>query len=195
MAGLGSHLGGRVFWEARRLATAFLRKAGWVGVAAVALCLLATGGALLVRQTAVKRAASQVQLERIDQAKEKQPVISSSADDLAAFYAYLPAHDDIPETVKRLLILAEDEKVSLASGEYQAKAENGYMAYRMSFPVKGDAAAVQSFIIAALRQHPTLAIETATFRREKIEAGEAEARVHFTLLTRLPDPSARPRTP
>jgi len=185
--GLTNGLVARLSWESRRLTMALLRRVGWEGAGVVVAVAIAIS-ALLVSQTLIAKGATmRRQLDQIDKAKEARPVVASAADGLAAFQAYLPAHDDIPETVKRLLILAEDQGVAVASGEYQVKMENGYVAYRMSLPIKGEAGAVQTFLILALRQHPTLALETATFRREKIESNDVEARLHLTLMTRLPD--------
>jgi hypothetical protein len=78
----------------------------------------------------------------------------------------------------------------LARGDYRAQPDlqGGFMRYRMSLPVKGDAPAVLKLMQAALQSHKTLALESVQFKRARIESADVEVRLQWVLLTRLPEP-------
>ena len=93
--------------------------------------------------------------------------------------------------MKNLISLATDSGLLLARGEYKAQAEmqGGFLRYGMTLPVKGDPQAIHTFILTALAQNRTLALEGIQFKREQIESPEIEARLQWVLLTRLPSDS------
>lgn len=175
----------RAVWEAGRL----VHKLGAVGLAGVMLVVaaLALGG--YARNMAVRQAEI---VNRVEQARHMleraplQPVADDPEKKLAAFYAYLLPHDDIPEQVKRLINLSEKENISLLQGEYKAQHEAGagFLRFRIILPIKGDYVAIQSFLLRALKENKTLALESVAFKRERIEAHGVEARIQFVLLTR-----------
>ena len=76
----------------------------------------------------------------------------------------------------------------LAKGDYKSQVDvNGqFFQYSMTFPVQGDAQSIERFILAALAQHKTLALESVQFKRERIESKELEAKIQWTLFTQLP---------
>jgi hypothetical protein len=41
-------------------------------------------------------------------------------------------------------------------------------------------------MLAALREHRTLALESVTFKRERVEAHDIEARIQFAFITTVP---------
>lgn len=181
----------RLGWETQRL----WRTLGWpsaIGIASLALAAFAMqqGDALSVRQqqltarltTAAKQAALPQAPVRLD----------SDADSLAAFHAYLPAHDTIPEQLKTLLEVAQKSGVTLVKADYkpQEDGNTSFLRYQISLPVKAEYAQLQSFIIDALQALPTLTLDTVQFKREQIEAGEIDARIQFVLLVKKPE--ARP---
>jgi len=183
-------------WELRRAARAFMRHGGRFGVVLVLAALLGVG-AVTVRQRQ-SDAAQQVQArlaERLVQrASAPVPLSAGGALDgrarLKAFDDYLPLHDDIPTVVQDLLNQAEDQHLVLARGDYRAQPDlqGGFMRYRMSLPVKGDAPAVLKLMQSALQSHRTLALESVQFKRARIESADVEVRLQWVLLTRLPEP-------
>lgn len=184
MSGIGQ-LATRGMWEAGRL----VRGLGVAGLAGLMLAVaaLALGG--YARNMAARQAEIVKQVEQARQVLARaplQPVADDPEKKLAAFYAYLLPHDDIPEQVKRLINLSEEENVSLLQGEYKAQREAGagFLRFRIILPIKGDYGAIQSFLLRALKENKTLALESVAFRRERIEAHEVEARIQFVLFTR-----------
>lgn len=122
---------------------------------------------------------------RASNEENSRPPVSVS-DELSGFVAYLPPYEDIPDILKRLLIAAEDSGITAAAGDYKLERGQGLSIYRMTFPIKGEPSAIQSFMIAALKKHQSLALESVTFHRERTSSSELDARISFLLLARLP---------
>ncbi|MBB5607493.1 MULTISPECIES: type 4a pilus biogenesis protein PilO [unclassified Janthinobacterium] len=181
----------RLAWEAARVG----RKLGWpgaIGIACMALAVFALQqagelGARLQHLTAqlavaAKQAALPQAATRLD----------ADADSLAAFHAYLPAHDTIPEQLKELLEVAQRTGVTLAKADYkpQEDGNTAFLRYQISLPVKAEYAQLQAFIVEALQAVPTLTLDSVLFKREQIEAGEIDARIQFILLVKKPEARA-----
>jgi hypothetical protein len=178
-----SNLGPRMGWELRRIGR---RMGPGAAIGACALMLAAAAGwqahALALHQ-------QQLALQVIAARSAKPVAVAEPADGarrLAAFYAYLPAHETIPDLLKQLVAIAEKNDVVLAKADYQPQAEDnaGFMRYQITLPIKADYANVQAFIVAALHGLPTLTLDAVTFKRDQIESGEVDARVQFNLLVK-----------
>lgn len=182
-----SVLGARLLWEARRL----LRRLGWAasgGIGALALAAASAWQAHGLEQHG-ERLAHQLARLRAGQdtrATPAAPAPPSAAHRVDAFYAYLPAHDALPGLLKELVAVAAKNGVTLAKADYKATPEDGaaFMRYQITLPIKADHAKVQAFIVGALHGLPTLTLDAITFKRERIDTGEVEARIHFNLLVR-----------
>jgi len=106
---------------------------------------------------------------------------------LRSFEEILVPHDEIPDTLKRLIALAGESGVVLSRGEYKplADARGGFVRYRMTLPLKGDALAIHAFILTALEQNRSLALEEVRFKRERVNSTEIEARLQWVLFARM----------
>lgn len=180
---IAPNIASRVVWEARRQ----LRLTGAgavVGVACAMLALLAQWHATQLEQQQVALTAQLNTAARMA-AIPRAPVVST-ASGVAAFFNHLPPHDTIPDQLKELVRVAQQNNTPLAKAEYKAEqdANAGFLRYRITLPVKADFANVQSFLITALQTLPTLTLESVAFKREQIEAGDVEARIQFVLLVR-----------
>lgn len=175
-------------WRAQRVLRELRRRLPWP----VLLALLALPAALLVAlngwqdSAASAEAAEQLALLPVRDAARDQRAASGDHERLAAFYALLPAAEAIPQTVASLMQQADGEGLVLQAGEYRAEPDvaGNYQIYRMTLPVRGDAAALQTFLLKALRAHRTLALESVTLKRERIEARQVEANIRLVLFTR-----------
>jgi hypothetical protein len=175
----------RLRWEAQRL----WRTLGWpsaIGAACLALAAFAMqqGDALAERQQQLA-----AQLAAAAKQSAQPPVaiaLDADADSLAAFHAYLPAHDSIPEQLKTLLEVAQKSGVTLAKADYkpQEDGNTAFLRYQITLPVKAEYAQLQTFIVDALQALPTLTLDSVLFKREQIEAGEIDARIQFILLVK-----------
>ncbi|PHV18480.1 hypothetical protein CSQ90_01775 [Janthinobacterium sp. BJB303] len=190
-ARLRLHMPPRLAWEARRL----WRTLGWpsaIGAACLALAAVAVqqGDALAGRQQPLR---AQLAVMAKQAALPPAPVtLDADADSLAAFHAYLPAHDSIPEQLKTLLEVAQQSGVTLAKADYkpQEDGNTAFLRYQIILPVKAEYVQLQAFIVDALQELPTLTLDSVLFKREQIEAGEIDARIQFILLVKKAE--ARP---
>lgn len=183
-------------WELRRLARAFWRRFGAAGVATVVFVVLAGIAMWLDRNAHAEKDALQRELivHRTGQPLArlvKQVPGDEGRARLAEFDRYLPPHDEIPQAVGDLLTLAEREGLLAEKGDYrvQPDPQGGFLRYRMTLPVKGDAAAVRRFVLAALEGQKTLALESVQFKREQAGDAQIEARIQWLLFARLPQPA------
>ncbi|HEU4844719.1 MAG TPA: hypothetical protein VFT05_10680, partial [Burkholderiaceae bacterium] len=105
----------------------------------------------------------------------------------AAFYAYLPGHDTIPDQLGELARVAQASGVTLAKAEYKAEQDSqaSFLRYQITLPVRAEFTSVQNFIVGALQAVPALTLDSVAFKRDQIETGEVEARIQFVLLVRL----------
>jgi len=175
----------RLQWQAQRL----WRIVGWpsvIGATCLALAAFAVqqGDALAARQ---QQLARQLAIAARQSALPTAPItLDADADSLAAFHAYLPAHDSIPEQLKALLEVAQKSGVTLAKADYkpQDDGNTAFFRYQITLPVKAEYAQLQTFIVDALQVLPTLTLDSVLFKREQIEAGEIDARIQFILLVK-----------
>lgn len=177
-----SRHGARLGWEARRIG----RRLGWG--AALGIGALALAGACAWQSHAMAQRQQQAGMQ-LAAARSAKPLPAVAGPDdaarrLAAFYAYLPAHEAIPDLLKQLVAVADKNGVTLAKADYKPQPEDNadFMRYQITLPIKADYASVQGFIVGALHALPTLTLDSVTFKREQIESGDVEARVQFNLL-------------
>jgi hypothetical protein len=179
-----SRLGARIGWEARRIG----RRLGWSALLGAGLLALAAAAAWQSHAMMQRQQQLAVQVSAARSAKPMAVAAGpgGAARQLAAFYAYLPAHDTIPDLLKQLVGIAEKNGVTLAKADYKPQPEDNadFLRYQVTLPIKADYAKVQGFIVGALRGLPTLTLDSVTFKREQIETGDVEARVQFNLLVR-----------
>ncbi|WAC71447.1 hypothetical protein OU995_17895 [Roseateles sp. SL47] len=178
-----------VVWEVKRQGRGLLRRVGLPGVATGALLLLAIGAVAVDRHALVSLEDSQRLLQRLPAERVQLQATAVRPEDegrrrLAAFDQVLPAHDEIPQAVGDLLMLAENEGLLVEKGDYrlQLEPQGGFVRYRMTLPVKGDATAVRKFMLDALRSQRTLALESVQFKREAATSRVVEARIQWVLM-------------
>lgn len=183
----------RLIWALGRYCRGVTRRFGVSGWATLLLTLVGAAAATLLQQQLAEIGMLESQLaERSYQRKslQVQPdvVLEDGRTRLEAFEKYLLPHEDIPTAVQELLRLAEIENLSISQAEYRVQPDmaGGFLRYRMTFPVKGEAPSIRRFIQSALRAQPTLALESIRFKRESIELSEIEAQIQWAVLTRLP---------
>lgn len=185
----------RLAWEGRRCMERFVWRFGGLGVLILACMLTSSATLLFERQQANTLSQMRHALSVTASLKAIQSIPVNAAEGLSgrsftrlqAFDAYLLPHDQIPDALKNLFSLATESNLLLARGEYKALVEiqGGFLRYGMTLPVKGDPQAIHTFVLTALAQNRTLALEGIQFKRERIESQEIEARIQWVLFTRL----------
>lgn len=186
----------RLFWTLGRYCRAFSRRFGVSGWVILLLTMVVVATVTLLQQQAAEIGTLESRLaEHLGQQRALpiQPDLAfgDGRARLHAFETYLLPHEDIPSAVQALLHLAEAESLSISHAEYRAQPDSagGFLRYRMTFPVKGEALAIRRFILSALQTQQTLALESIRFKRESISRSEIEAQIQWAMLTRLPSTS------
>jgi hypothetical protein len=179
----------RWLWECKR---------GWLRLGPVAalglLCaLLALGAWWQTRQGVQqqKQLQEKIAQEKLAQSQARaQSKVGPSADELdlarqlAAFYTFLPAHNSLPDKVRQLLVQAQKSGVTPSQAEYKVVPElnAAFLRYQIILPVKAEPRPIQNFIAAALHGLPSLTLESVSFKRERSDSTQIEARIQFQLL-------------
>jgi hypothetical protein len=188
---------GRLAWELCRGARAISRRVGLFGwaLAGVAAC---AGAGLGVERRMAHRLEVLGSVAPAAPAGAVHPAAApdnpaARAEDtrharLDRFDAQLTPHADIPLVVQDLLEMGAAEGLSMLRGTYvpQYDAAGGFLRYSMSLPVRGMGAAIQRFLQAALFRHPSLALDSVHFSRDRSSSSEVEARIVLVLVVRPP---------
>lgn len=187
-----------IWWQCRRSAHRVYRMAGPDGLAILLGLLVVCGLAAAVvhvRQLRIDLRTASVAGETTEPLLQARPAAELS--NLQKFEQVLPAHEDIPEVLERLFELGVEERLVLSRGEYRAQGDEvgQFVRYRMTMPIKGNAAAVQRFLERALAGNRSLVFESVQFKRDRIQAEQVEAIVQWTLVTGLPGLAVRAPLP
>ena len=168
------------------------RKLGKAGSLGLALLVLAAGfqaGTINSEKQRLQTLQNEIYELRQRAAKSSSQEARSPVSTLAAFYAFFPAPEDLPQVLDRIYGAAKRHSLVLERGEYRVtKGVVGAMLqYRVVFPVRGTYPQVRKFVDAALGDVPALSLESVHFERQKIAEGALDAKV--TLIVHM---GARP---
>jgi Tfp pilus assembly protein PilO len=170
-----------------------LAQLGAVGTLGLVLALVAVlGWFTLIRAgekeliTSHKKLAS---LQQQVQSKSSLPVSSAlnHEEQLRVFYNSFPVGDKVPEALKRIYRAADKHELMLETGEYswlQTGTER-LARYRVSLPVKGSFKQVLGFMDMVLQDNKSLALENASFKRDKVDDDTVEAKLVFVIYADL----------
>ena len=162
---------------------------GWTG--RLGLVLLAAALVLhVVRVMALEREIDALQTEagnlqqrlRSGQGLGSKPN-ETSAEQLAAFYAYFPTSDAAPALLGKIHAAAAANGIVLRSGEYKfdRQPDQKLARYSITLPVVGSYSQLRKFIATVLADVPAGAIDEIQMRRESIANTTLEARIRLSL--------------
>ncbi|MNM68631.1 Pilus assembly protein, PilO [compost metagenome] len=167
-----------------------LRQVGPVGLAAVAVAVLALGVALggllpqwhTVRELRATETDASVQVGRV-QRGELKIAVKPEQQALDSLRQQLPGQPQASELIERLYQLASAEKISLARGEYALGIDpkTQLARYQIVLPVRGSYPQIRGFLKGLLGQLPTLVLEDLELQRKRIGDSELNARLRMTL--------------
>jgi hypothetical protein len=175
----------QLFWNARR----HIHRIGWAGTTAVVIFSGTGVLALLV----LMPAREQLRLAQGDVAdlraqagiagRAVRPAVFGTTEQLSEFYRAFPARAAMPDSMEALYAAAGEHHISLERGEYRLIAVKGeYLTrYELVLPVKGDYVSIRKFVVQALVDVPTLALDNITFSRQKVDEPAVDAELRFTL--------------
>ena len=165
----------------------FLRLAwpGWLGtallLAAIAYAVgvtVPTGREIDQTQRRIGEAQARLQAER-----SGAPRPLTSGEQLARFYENFPKGSTVPDWLGKLNAIAVKQGLSLDVGNYSLVRNQSSRLdrFRITLPIKGTYPQVRKFIATALATAPALALESVSFKRDKVGDDRVEASVDFLL--------------
>jgi Tfp pilus assembly protein PilO len=166
-----------------------LAQLGGVGTMGLVMALVAILGWFTLIRAGEKELLTShkklVALQQQVQAKSSLPVSSAlnHEEQLRVFYTSFPAANKVPDALKRIYRAAEKHELMLETAEYnwlQGGSER-LLRYRISLPVKGSFKQVLGFMDAVLQDNSTLALENASFKRDKVDDAAIEAKLVFVV--------------
>lgn len=179
-------------WKVRRSISYRTRKHGiWLWFSIVLLVMAILGGSTAYFQEhAVQELrsalASSKKLQHAAGSNQRTP--SSNELNIKAFETLLLPHEDIPDLVRSVLQIAEDEGLTIERGDYQSEIDQQgrFSRYKMNLPVKGPSKSIYRFMRKTLVIHGNVTLDGLQFKREGVGSEVIEAKIHWIILTKLP---------
>ena len=108
----------------------------------------------------------------------------------AAFHRSLIAAHQVPDTLRRMLGTARQAKLVIKQGEYRLTPDKDgqFARYEMSLPLQGAYPQIRDLTAQWLLDHPALALNEISFKRDGIAQTQTDARVRLTLLVEASKP-------
>jgi Tfp pilus assembly protein PilO len=172
----------------RRIVWLRVQQVGAVGLAGLALLMVAVVTWFAVVQAdqreLVKLTRTLDALRAQEAQKNNLPAHSAlgKEEQVEIFYRTFPTEDQLPDALAQLYRAAEKHELVLETGEY-ARTRTGaerLIRYRVMLPVKGTFKQVLAFMDGALKD-TNMALENATFKRDKVDDVQVEAKLSFIL--------------
>lgn len=125
-------------------------------------------------------------LRKQDAARSSLPSnpILSKEEQLAIFYKGFPDELQVPDLLKQMFQAAGTHGLAFETAEYslvQTGTER-LVRYRIALPVKGAFKPMLDFMDAVLKQNAAIALENASFKRDKVDDAVVEAKLVFVVL-------------
>jgi Tfp pilus assembly protein PilO len=110
--------------------------------------------------------------------------ILSKEEQLALFYKNFPDELQVPDLLKQVFQAASVHGLTIETAEYaliQSGSER-LVRYRVALPVKGAFKQMLDFMDTVLKQSSAIALENASFKRDKVDDAAVEAKLVFVVL-------------
>lgn len=165
----------------------FMRWVGWSGTLGVLLLVVTPVlwlGLVLPQEDSLSEMQERVRANRAAIAVKREalrPAPASEGDRLDSYLRGFPPEAQAPEQLRKMFEAADKAKVVLSNGEYMTNDVQGshIRRLRVTLPVRGGMAPIQSFIDGVLKGAPNCALQDVNFKRDKIDDAEIEARLVF----------------
>jgi Tfp pilus assembly protein PilO len=110
--------------------------------------------------------------------------ILSKEEQLAIFYKGFPDELQVPDLLKQVFQAAGKHDLAFETAEYSLihTGNERLVRYRVTLPVKGAFKPMLDFMDAVLKQNGAIALENASFKRDKVDDEVVEAKLVFVVL-------------
>ncbi len=169
---------------------AWARQLTWPWLAALALLAACAGFYLAVivpaRQSLAALKQQLVVMQR-DETHLKQAsqdgVLTSPTEQLEAFYQQFPAESAVPDTLEKMIKLAQIKGLNPKQAAYRIIRNNPgeLLSYQIALPIKGAYPSIMTYAFELLATTPNLSLDNVSFQRQKIGDNLIEATLKVTL--------------
>jgi Tfp pilus assembly protein PilO len=121
--------------------------------------------------------------EAVKSSLPNNPILSKE-EQLAIFYKSFPDELQVPDLLKDVFQAAKTHDLTFETAEYsliQTGTER-LIRYRVALPIKGAFKPMLDFMDAVLKQNSAIALENASFKRDKVDDAVVEAKLVFVVL-------------
>lgn len=170
--------------------TTWSRQLTWPWLAALALLAACAGFYLSVvmpARHALGELKTQLSTMQQDEERLKQEsqgaARTAPAGQLEAFYQNFPAENVVPESLDKMIKLAQAKGLNPKQAEYRIIKNNPgeLLSYQITLPIKGAYPKIMAFIFELLPTIPNLSLDNVSFQRQKIGDNVIEATLKMTL--------------
>ena len=173
--------------------TSWGRQLTWPWLAALVLLAACIGFYLSVvvpashTLTDLKQSLAAMQHDEAHLKDDSQNVVRTSpAGQLEAFYQKFPAESTVPDTLEKMIKLAQKKGLNPKQAAYRMVRNNPgeLLSYHIALPIKGVYPSVMTYAFELLATIPNLSLDNVSFQRPKIGDNEIEATLKMTLYTK-----------
>ena len=135
-----------------------------------------TGAAIVRTERLIRRAQIEGRERALQPAEQRQQLLE-----------HFPAEAARNETLGQLLDLATQQGLQIPLGDYRlikGKEDALFDRYLLNLPLKGSYGQLRQYLRSVRREHPTIAIEDFSLRRDTIGNAEVEAQLRFVIFCR-----------
>ncbi len=166
------------------------RQLTWPWLTAFALLAACLGFYLSVVMPARQAlSALKTQLTTIQHDEQRLKATSQStarntpSGQLESFYQTFPSEKGVPDTLEKMIKLAQTEGLNPKQAEYRINRNNPgeLLSYQIILPIKGVYPKIIAFVFEMLSNIPNLSLDNVSFQRQKIGDNELEATLKMTL--------------
>ena len=108
---------------------------------------------------------------------------SSPEGQLQAFYEKFPTENSVPDTLDKMIKLAQKKGLSPKQASYRIIKNNSgeLLSYQITLPIKGAYPNIMTFVFELLANIPNCSLDNVGFQRQKIGDNVIEATLKMTL--------------
>jgi HAMP domain-containing protein len=108
---------------------------------------------------------------------------TSPTGQLETFYEKFPAESTVPDTLEKMIKLAQKKGLNPKQAAYRIVRNNPgeLLSYQISLPIKGAYPSIMTYAFELLASIPNLALDNVSFQRQKIGDNLIEATLKMTL--------------
>ena len=170
--------------------TSWGRQLTWPWLVALVLLAACVGFYLLVMVPAshtladLKQSLNTMQHDEAHLKEASQDVVSTSpTGQLDAFYQKFPAESEVPDTLGRMIKLAQKKGLNPKQAGYRMVRNNPgeLLSYQIALPIKGAYPSIMTYAFELLATIPNLSLDNVSFQRQKIGDDVIEATLKMTL--------------